>query len=80
MNRHATKVLLEELDAKKLKEDIKKIKLQTFDTMFSILRMEEANLKLTGHKTKEAALLYLMNRANKIINELQIKFFKDHPD
>lgn len=70
----------EKKDLEILKAEIQKEKLSCYDYCVSILRWPDDQLKHTGHKSKEAAVLWSVQNSQKKIEKLTQAHIRKYPD
>lgn len=70
----------ERQDLDKLHVEVKSLKVQAFDTCKSYIRMQPEELKHTGHKSIEAAVLSTMKYYDDKCIKLTKEYIKKYPD
>lgn len=69
-----------ELDTFKLKEEVIRLKLLTYDMLRTVADADAVRLYNLGFKSKEEGLEYLVNFAREKISEAEKEFLKRYPD
>jgi len=72
--------LAERADLDNLKEEAVKLKCSCFNKMTDLMKLTDAQLVHTGHKTKEAGLKWYWEQTYKQIQKNTEDFLKKYPD